>query len=156
MHSSGGGITNEYLEKLGDKILKNNFVGVFPCDLPPDNIKRKTFSIIFNTGKSNTKGEHFISIFVNTNNIFYFDSFGNNISNKFIQDYLKTLLKKRKWHYNKFKIQHNKSIFCGFFAIAFLLSKYKKMHHKTFIRNFSKNRLKQNDKKVVKFIVENI
>ena len=69
------GLTNQYVEQLCKQLLKKHFIGVYPCDIQPK-ITKKNFSIVFNTGDSTTKGEHFIALYVKNKIIYYFDSFG--------------------------------------------------------------------------------
>lgn len=146
------GLTNQYLEKLSRKILPKSFLGVFPCDVFPNTRRRKSFSIIFNTGSSLSEGEHFIAIFVSDKNILFFDSFGEPISNDFIKNFL--------LNFNNFyymydsKIQDDQSNFCGFYCLAFLMNLYKNGDTHKFISKFQQGtNLMMNDKKIVKFII---
>jgi len=78
------GLSNSYLEKLGRQVLPKSFLGVYPSDIEP-NVKRlRVFSIIFNTGRSFSKGEHFVAVFIRNKNIIYFDSFGEPLKNTHI------------------------------------------------------------------------
>lgn len=149
------GLTNGYLEKICNRILSNIFIGVFPCDVHPI-IKNNTFSIIFNTGKSNTNGEHFVAIFVNKNSVYYFDSFGEKCSNNNILKFINKNKKKRKIFYNPIKIQDDLSNFCGFFCLAYLLSKDINYTQQKFINLFNLKCLNNNNKTIVNFIVKNV
>ena len=147
------GLSNAYVENIFKKIIGSSFIGVYPCDIHPI-IKLKHFSIIFNTGDSSTKGEHFIAIFTNRNSFFYFDSFGKKNTDKNVQVFIEKHAKKKKMYISKQKIQHDNSSFCGFYCIAFLISKYRKL--KNFRESFSKYGLMKNDENVVQFICKNL
>lgn len=149
------GLSNHYVEKVGRKILKKiNFLGVYPCDIHPAINKRKNFSVIFNTGDSTTSGEHFVCLYKNRKNIFYFDSFGNKPDDKNILLFLKKFNVKLIW--NSVKIQSDNSNFCGFYCLAFLLSIEHKINFNKFIMLFNKNNLNDNDKIVIYFILKQI
>ena len=147
------GLSNGYLEHVGRKIFPSSFIGVYPADVFPKT-KRKNFSFIFNTGSSDTIGEHFVSVFVSPKKIIYFDSFGKKPRKKYIRTYLLSLNLPISY-YTKV-IQHDESNFCGFYCLAFLLHKYKKISKKSFNALFSKTDLKKNDTIVINFLLENM
>lgn len=149
----GKGITNGYLQNISRKILGDEFYGVFPCDLPPKSQKSKFF-IIFNLSKHDEKGTHFVAIFFTSNKIFYFDSLGDKLTNKHILKYLKKF--KKTLIEESVKIQSDKSDFCGFFCLAYLISKKLKMNSKIFFDHFNKQNLLLNDDKIIDFISSNI
>jgi hypothetical protein len=147
------GLTNVYVEKLGKKLFRNKFLGVYPADILPKNSnKNKCCSIIFNTGNSNTVGEHFVAFYWTKSEIHYFDSFGEKLKNKNIKKFLKHFPNHSKI-YNCKKIQADNSTFCGFFCLAYLMSKFNKIPSHVFYQQFSKIKLKKNDQKVVNTIV---
>lgn len=146
------GLTNEYVEGLSKQFLNNsNFLGVFPCDIHPD-INKNRFCVIFNTGKSSSSGEHFVSIFCNQSKLFYFDSFGNACDNKPILNFMKKNIGRRMFYYNNEKVQSDLSNFCGFYSFAFLLSQENNIPPKTFLQLFDTTNLKDNDNVVIRFI----
>jgi len=149
------GLTNSYLQKLTKKIIGPNFLGVFPCDLYPPKIKT-SFSVIFNTAPHNTSGEHFIAIKATKTSVFYFDSFGEPPKNERLKIFLSLIIKNRSFKWNGVQIQDDSSNFCGFYCLAYLMSAKKKMKHDRFINLFIKENKKENDKKVINFIVSNI
>ena len=147
------GLTNTYVEKLCKKIIKQHkFEGVFPCDIQPK-CKLNTFSVIFNTGDSNSKGEHFIAIYANSKYLYYFDSFGEQPNDSNIIKFIKENIKNRKFITFNQKIQSDQSNFCGFYCIAFLLAKDRKIYYK-FKQIFNTNNLKQNDVNIIYFIIK--
>jgi len=147
------GLTNAYVEKLCKKILKHHtFLGVYPCDIHPKFDKRRNFSVVFNTGDSTTSGYHFVCIYVNKKTLFYFDSFGDDISldpniKRFTENFPNKCLCQ-----NTQKIQHNLSQFCGFYCIAYLLSKDLNIPEDIFKSQFNEKNLLENDKNVIYFI----
>jgi len=149
------GLTNKYLENLCKKLFKNKkipFLGVYPGDIHPK-ITKKSFSLIFNTGYSNTNGEHFVALYVTKNKIYYFDSFGNEKIKAKISHFLSNL-NKQHCEINCVKIQTDSSNFCGYYSLGFLLSKYKRMPTNDFLLLFTKNPSLKNDKTVVDFIIK--
>jgi len=135
------------------KVCGRSFIGVFPCDIQPE-VRRKTFSIVFNTGDSSTAGEHFVAIFSTRRTMFYFDSFGKKPTDNNIKKFIaKTKGRKRFIHWKK-QIQHSMSNYCGFYCIGYLLHKHKNIQ--SFRKYFNANNLMQNDGQIVKFIVKNV
>ena len=79
--------SSEIIEHMKDE---KYFIGCFPYDkLPPIMKKKKNFSLIINTGNSQTLGEHWLAVKVIDQKWFYFDSFGLPIINEMIQDFLR-------------------------------------------------------------------
>lgn len=150
------GLTNQYVEDLGKQIIGKDFLGTFPCDIHPNVKKKNVFYLVFNLSKHDTKGSHFIAIFADEKNLVYFDPLGHKCENKDILSFLKTAKKKRKLKTKFQKIQSCSSIFCGFFCIAFLLSRYCKEPFHSFFKNFSKTNLELNDNTVVNYITNKI
>jgi len=150
------GLTNQYVEELGKKLIGKNFLGTFPCDIHPNVKKKNVFYLVFNLSKHDTKGSHFIAVFADNKNLMYFDPLGHKCKNKDILQFLAITKKKRKLKTNFPKIQSCSSIFCGFFCIAFLLSRYHKDPLHTFFRQFKQKNLLLNDKTVIDFITGKI
>lgn len=146
------GLTNEYVEKTGKKILGGIFLGTFPCDFHPITKNKKTFCLVFNLSKHDTKGSHFIAIFASEKEIIYFDPYGNTISNTFVKKFIENNKKKRSLVINSKCIQSCSSIFCGFFSLGFLLSQKYRITLKSFISFFDLNNLENNDEKIIEFI----
>lgn len=150
------GIRSDQLSKFCTKILKKNFLGVFPCDFYPlkFHMLNKT-SVIFNLSTSNEKGSHFIAIYKNKNKIIYFDSFGKKSSNKHINLFLKS--SQCKITYNSTCIQDIESYFCGIFCLAFLICCQKRNSTlNSFLKMFNKNNLIMNDAIVTRYVLNEI
>lgn len=146
------GLTNEYVEGLGKKVCGKFFLGTFPCDLLPKVDRKKSFSLIINLSKHNTNGSHFVALFADKNILMYFDPLDNKCNNKYILKFIRENKKKRKIKQKFKKIQSDESIFCGYFCIAFLLSRKLNLSFKLFFSKFDYKNLKNNDSHVISFI----
>jgi hypothetical protein len=150
------GIRSDQLTKFCSKILKNNFLGVFPCDFYPlkFHMINKT-SVIFNLSTSKEKGSHFVAIYKNNKKILYFDSFGKKKSNKHIKLFFKS--SQCQISYNLTCIQDIKSYFCGIYCLAFLIFCQKENGTlKSFINMFNKKNLSLNDTIVTRYVLKEI
>ncbi len=149
-----GGLTNKYLEDLTHRFVKNNFVGVFPSDASPK-IKKKNFSIIYNLSKHFEAGSHFIAIMKVGKKMIYFDSLGDKCSNHDINSFMKQF--NIPIIFNKRKIQHNFSNFCGYYCFYFIYyCFFLENSLPNFLKLFYKNDLKQNDSLLLSFILKSI
>jgi hypothetical protein len=145
------GLTNKQLEDLGKKILGSTFLGVYPADSIP-NINKFNVSIIFNLSKHYEPGTHYVAVYITNKKIYYFDSYGKPLTNKYIK---KNLLKiNLPIFYHNRSIQSKNSIFCGFFALSYLKAIHKmKLLPSTFYALFRYPPNKQNDKIVTNFLL---
>jgi hypothetical protein len=146
------GLTNEYVEKVGKKILGSKFLGTFPCDLHPKTANRKHFCLVFNLSKHDSSGSHFIAIFASKNEILYFDPFGEKPDNDYIKKFIQNNKKMRKIVVNRKCIQSCSSIFCGFYCLGFLLSQIVGLQFKDFIKIFNLKDLGKNDQIIINFL----
>lgn len=119
------GITDIFIESVLEQCDLKRFAGCFACDnIPVEKLSLlENFNIICNLDTQDGPGTHFVAIIVNKDKVFYIDSQGNECKNAHISRFLKYVakVKKRKIVFNKFKIQHQHSIFCGFYAMLFML-----------------------------------
>jgi hypothetical protein len=149
------GLSNAYLEKMAFKLIgKKLFHGVFPADGLSKVPKKKNYCLIFNIDKASGPGIHFISIFVRSNKLFYFDSFGKDNIQKDINNFI--LRNNKKCIMFCKKIQHKNSNFCGFFALAFLLWMKKNRQSRNFYKMFNYKNLKINNSIVTNFLMKEI
>ena len=117
-------------------VMKNyeGFLGCFPYDkLPKLKGNNKNWSIIINTGKSGTAGEHWVALKRKGDKCFYFDSFGLPIVNKSIVDFVKN---SEKVHFSKICIQDISSFKCGMFCIVFIKNVNSASSYYEFINSF--------------------
>ena len=134
------GISNEaiddFIEKVDDNDLKNNFIGVFPSNLTNKFIsyhsimktkpKVKYPFIIMNTDRSDSDGTHWWS-FLDLHpkkDIFLFDSFGFNGFKKFIIDNDEKLLNKILFNIKTFGKNDRK---VTLISLTFSMVQYQKM-----------------------------
>lgn len=146
------GLTNKYLEKLCKKTCGKNFVGVYPCDIKPKIKRRHTFSVIFNTDPHFKEGDHFVAIFCDKRNIFYFDSYGEECNNQYIRDFVNEHKLGRHYSHNERTIQSDTSIFCGFFCLSFILAQMKNISLTRYQEIFNPTNLNINDQIVINLI----
>lgn len=150
------GLTNGYITNIGKKIIGKTFLGSFPCNLIPNIEKKSNFSIILNLSKLEEEGTHFIAIYADATKLLYFDPLGNNCKNKYINNFITKNKKNRKVVKTFPTIQSDKSIFCGYFCLGFLLAMNLGDIFEDFFSIFSYDDLNQNDFKIIDFIQTNI
>ncbi len=148
------GITNKDLEKLSRKFFTRDFLGVFPCDVIPNSKKRRT-CVIFNLSKHDEAGSHFVAIIKHERKIVYFDSFGKQCENKYLNKYIHNY--KLPIEYNKNQIQDDNSSLCGYYCFYFLYICFLQRRSLTFfINKFEKSKkyLMKNDRKLLHYITK--
>ena len=134
------GISNEaiddFFEKIQDKDLKNNFVGVFPSNhinkfishhsIVKSKSKVKYPFIIMNTDRSDRDGTHWWSFLDlhQKKDIFLFDSFGFTGLKKFIIDNDRKVINKVLYNLNKFGKSDRK---ITLISLTFSMQEYEKI-----------------------------
>ena len=93
---------------------KSRFNGVYSRDNLPDKIKDGAY--VIDLDEYSDIGTHWVVLWVNINNVTYFDSFGV----EHIPKEIKTFIKNRNIKTNIFRIQAYDSIMCGYFCIEFI------------------------------------
>ena len=82
-----------------------------------NNVPRiKDGAYVINLDDQNSKGTHWVSLFINKNLAIYFDSFGI----EYIPQEVLRKIRDKSITLNIFRIQDNESIMCGFYCIAFI------------------------------------
>ena len=123
--------SSEVNEHMKDE---EEFIGCFPYDkLPKIKDKKKNFSLIINTGDSQSLGEHWLAVKVNNQKCFYFDSFGLPIINDMIKDFLRQY---EKCFYSNVCVQDINSKVCGNLCIMFIKNVNSYDDYVTFINLF--------------------
>ena len=117
------GLSNLFLDRFLSPLCKN-FIGTFAVDTLPSNLWNTSCCAIVNLSVSTHPGSHFITFFLNKQNyLYYFDSYALPVPthNHHLINFLK------KWvncgrirHVLDHSIQAFDSLFCGWFAAAFL------------------------------------
>jgi hypothetical protein len=152
------GLSNGEVEELCNRLIGHKyFLGVYPADIKPQlffNIDRHNrFALIFNLSNHNEMGSHFIAVVRNRSRVMYFDSFGRKCLNKSIKTFLNKL--SNTITFNKTKIQHVRSNFCGYFCIYFICScLLQNRSISQCISKFSVNDTLSNDRRVVDLLVD--
>ena len=99
------------------------FNGVYSRNNLPNKIKKGAY--VINLDEYKNTGTHWVSLFVKTNEVIYFDSFGVEHIPKEINKFIDTtksssLERDKKIKANIFRIQAYDSIMCGYFCIGFI------------------------------------
>ena len=129
---------------------ERRFNGVYSRDNLPK-ITKKGASVI-NLDEYENTGTYWIALFVKTNEVIYFDSFGIEHIPKEINKFIGSNNKKIKA--NIFRIQAYDSIMCGYFCIEFINYMLKGKTLLDYTNLFSPNDFKKNDR-VIKRIFKN-
>ena len=90
------------------------FNGVYYRDNLPE--KRKNGGYVINLDEYCDNGTHWVALYVSSNDVFYFDSFGT----VHISKEIKTLISNKNIKTNIFRIQKHDSIMCRYFRIGFI------------------------------------
>ena len=146
-------LTNLYISDVLSKVSPN-FQGVYSSDtIPVKKLRRlKNFCIVVNLSKINQPGTHFVAVLkLGSKAVIYFDPYGLPC---FVQDICK-FMKSLKVPIvdKKIKLQHDQSVYCGFFTILFCI-----VHQKIYQLHWESDpeKLMENDKKVVSYICKSL
>ena len=93
---------------------ESRFNGVYSRDNLPNKIKDGAY--VINLDEYSDIGTHWVALWVNNNNVTYFDSFGV----EHIPKEIKTFINNKNIKTNIFRIQAYDSIMCGYFCIGFI------------------------------------
>ena len=127
---------------------ESRFIGVFSRD-NLSTIKDEAY--IINLDEYSDIGTHWVALWVNNNNVTYFDSFGvERIPKEIIK-----FIKNRNIKTNIFRIQAYDSIMCGYFCIAFIDFMFKGKSLTDYINLFSPNDFKKNNDTILKYFMNN-
>ena len=110
----------------------------------PKQIKVGTYVINFDECKS--KETHWVALYVNANNIVYFDSFGV----EYIPKEIKKFIGNKNIITNIYRIQAYESIVCGYFHIGFIDFMLKGRSFPDYTNLFSPNDYEKIDKTIIK------
>ena len=127
---------------------ESRFNGVYSRDNLPK-ITRKGAYVI-NLDEFKNAGTHCIALFVKTNEVIYFDSFGIG----HIPKEINKIIGNKKIKANIFRIQAYDSVMCGYFCIEFINYMLKGKTLLDYTNLFSPNDFKKNDQ-IIKRIFKN-
>ena len=111
----------------------------------------KDGAYVINLHEYSDIGTHWAALWVNNNNLTYFDSFGvEHIPKEIIK-----FIENRNIKTNIFRIQAYDSTMCGYFCIAFTDFMFKGKGLTDYTNLFSPNDSKKNDDTVLKYFMSN-
>jgi hypothetical protein len=137
-----------------NKLLKNSkrFIGAYPRDMIPHNIKERPAGIIVNTDTSEKPGEHWIAIIIEKNGSGeYFDSYGLPPLHDDLHLYLNKMCP-LGWGYNPITLQCLTCITCGHYCVFYVKLRLLGYSYCDIISLFSPNDLSYNENIIKKFV----
>ena len=136
---------------------ESRFIGVYSRDNLPNKIKDGVY--VINLDEYSDIGTHWIALYVENNDITYFDSFGVEHIPKEIINFtsrsLSSALQNKNIKTNIFRIQAYDSIMCGYFCIGFIDFMFKRKTLTEYTNLFSPNDFKRNDDTILNYFMNN-
>ena len=129
---------------------QSRFNSVYSRDNLPKtkfNKKIKDGAYVINLYEYSDIGTHWIALYINNNNVTYFDSFGV----EHIPKEIKTFISNKNIKTNIFRIQAYDSIMCGYFCTGFINFMLAGKTLTDFTNLFSRNDFKRNDDIILKY-----
>ena len=127
---------------------ESRFNSVYSRDNLPNKIKDGAY--VINLDEYSDIGTHWVALWVNNNNVTYFDSFGvEHIPKEIIK-----FIKNKNIKTNIFRIQAYHSIMCGYFCIGFFDFMLKGKSLTDYTNLFSPNDFKKNDDIILNYFYE--
>ena len=118
-----------------------------------DNLRKiKDGAYVINFDEYSNIGTHWVALYLQKNNITYFDSFGV----EDIPKEIKSFIKNKNIKTNIFRIQAYDSIMCGYFSIRFVDFMLAGKTLTEFKNLFSPNNFKKNDYIILNYFMSNI
>ena len=118
-----------------------------------DNLLRIKYGVyVINFDEYSNIGTHWVALYLQKNNITYFDSFGV----EDIPKEIKSFIKNKNIKTNIFRIQAYDSIMCGYFSIRFVDFMLAGKTLTEFKNLFSPNNFKKNDYIILNYFMSNI
>ena len=128
---------------------ESRFNGVYSRDNLPNKIKDGAY--VINLDEYSDIGTHWVALWVNINNVTYFDSFGV----EHIPKEIKAFIKNKNIKTNIFRIQAYDSIMCEYFCIRFIEFMLKGKSFIKYTNLFSSNYVKKNDDTILNYFMNN-
>ena len=135
-------LTNFEIQKYYENEPK--FTGVYSRN---NLSKIKDGAFILNLDEYESIGTHWIPLYVNDNNVTYFDSSGI----EHIPKEIKKFIGNKNVVINIYRMQANDSIICGYFCIGFIDFMLKRKSLLQYTNLFSPNDYEKNDKVILKY-----
>ena len=137
-------LNNFEIQKYYQNELRFN--GVFSRD----NLQKiKDEAYIINLDEYSDIGTHWVALYVQNNDVTYFDSFGV----EHIPKEIRTFISNKNIKTNIFRIQAYDSIMCGYFCIGFIDFMLAGKTLIEFTNLFSPNNFKRNDDIILKYFI---
>ena len=140
-------LTNFEIQKYYQNELRFN--GVYSRDNLP---KIKDGAYVINLDEYSDIGTHWVALYIQNNDVTYFDSFGV----KHIPKEIRTFLSNKNIKTNIFRIQAYDSIMCGYFCIGFIDFMLAGKTLTEYTNLFSPNNFKKNDDIILNYFMSNI
>ena len=110
-------------------------------------LRMKDGKYVINLDDKNSKGTHWVSLFIDRNTALYFDSFGI----KYIPQEVLNKIKDKSIIHNIFRIQDNESIMWEFYCIAFIEYMFSGKTLLDYTNLLPLNNYKKNEKTIYKY-----
>ena len=117
--------------------------------------KIKDGAYVINLGEYSDVGTHWVALWVNNNNVTYFDSFGVEHIPKEIIKFINLPSQNKNVKTNISRIQAYDLIICGYFCIGFIDFMLKGKSLTEYTNLFSPNDFKKNDDKILNYFMNN-
>ena len=128
---------------------KSRFNGFYSGDNLPNKIKDGAY--VINLDEYSDIGTHWVALWVNNDNVTYFDSF----SVEYIPKEIIKFIENRNIKTNIFRIQAYDSIMCGYFGIGFIDFIFKVKTLTEYANLFSPNGFKRNYDTILNYSINN-
>ena len=115
-------------------------------------LKMKDGAYVINLEEYSDIGTHWIALYVQTNDVTYFDSFGV----EHIPEEINAFINNKNIKTNIFRIQANDSVMCGFFCIGFINFMLAKKTLTEYKNLLLPNNFKKNDDITLNYFMSNI
>ena len=140
-------LTNFEIQKYNQN--EPRFNGVYLRDNLP---RIKDGAYVINLDEYSDIGTHWIALYVQNNDVIYFDSFGV----EHIPKEIKTFIGNKNIKTNIFRIQAYDSIMCGYFCIGFIDFMLAGKTLTDFTNIFSPSNFKKNDDIILNYFMTNV
>ena len=116
----------------------------------------KDGAYLINLDEYSDMGTHWVALFINNNNVTYFNSFGVEHILKEIETFINRTSLNKKIITNIFRMQAYDSKMCGYFSIGFIDFRLKGKTLSEYKNLFSPNNFKKNDDIILNYVMSNI
>ena len=140
-------LTNFEIQKYYQN--ESRFNGIYSRD---NLIEIKDVAYVINLDEYSDIGTHWVALYLQNNNVTYFDSFDV----EHIPKEIKTFINNKNVKTNIFRIQANDSIMCRYYCIGFIDFMLAGKTLTEYTNLFSQNNFKKNDDIVLKYFMSKV